>query len=224
MRIRIVSWVLLFVANAVSADSGMVVARDEAVAGFSQGTYVNMWWQWAVSMPHYKSPVRDKVGTYCGVNQAGPVWFLAGGYGTSRIHRVCEVPAGKYLFFPVINTLDFPRDRHTRLSCASVKKAVSVDNEHLHAFKVDIDGHTFVNPAFYRQASARCFDLAARTPDHDRSGPAYPSATDGYWIMLRPLSEGRHRIAFRARYDNPDSPYGAMRQDIVYDLNVGSPE
>ena len=179
-----------------------------------------MWWQWAVSMPQDESPVRDAVGTHCGINQAGPVWFLAGGYGSSSIHRKCDIPSDKYIFFPVINTLNFPRNNFTKLKCKDVKKAASLDNQYLYSFKVEIDGHKFVNPAFYRQSSKKCFDLAARSPGPSGHSHAYPSATDGYWIMLKPLPVGKHKIAFRAQYDLDDADYGRMIQNIRYDINV----
>ena len=83
----------------------LVVAPDQTVDGLPLATYANLWWQWAFSMAEAESPVLDEVGTFCSVNQAGPIWFLAGGYGSSRIDRVCEVPAGRHLFFPIINVI-----------------------------------------------------------------------------------------------------------------------
>ena len=212
-----------FLINSALADSGITVDSDERVHGFLQSTYVNMWWQWAVSMPKEDSPVKDTVGTKCGVNQAGPVWFLAGGYGTSRIRRKCSVPADKYIFFPVINMLNFPRDERSIPTCESVKRGASINNQYLVSFKVIVDDQKFLNPVFYRQTSEKCFDLAARKPNTGEYPRAYPSATDGYWIMLRPLSAGNHNISFYAEYNNPGSPYGRSVQDIGYELNVYEP-
>ena len=174
-------------------------------------------------MPQEKSPVRDINGTFCGVNQAGPVWFLAGGYGTSKIHRECDIPSDKYIFFPVINVLHFPRDPYVHLTCDEVKRAASVNNQHLDSFMVEIDGQKFINPVFYRQSSSSCFDLGARTSGANKAPHAYPSATDGYWIMLKPLSIGNHKIAFHAQYNNPDTHH-RMTQDIMYDVNVYVPK
>lgn len=219
----ILSAIIFFLASAASANPDILIGGDDRVAGFLQSTYVNMWWQWAASMPSSESPVRDTVGIHCGVNQAGPVWFLAGGYGSSKIHRTCDIPSDKYIFFPVINMVYFPQNEYSKRTCDSVKKEAALNNHYLTAFKVLIDDHKFVNPAFYRQASDKCFDLAARAPGVDKYPRAYPAATDGYWIMLKPLSVGKHHIAFRAEYTNPSEDYGLMIQDIVYDINIYKP-
>ena len=36
------------------------------------------WWRWAVSSPINENPIVDNSGKYAGINQAGPVWYLAG--------------------------------------------------------------------------------------------------------------------------------------------------
>ncbi len=56
------------------------------------------WWKWAMSDPSQANPIRDITGEHCAVNQEGDVWFLAGGFGSSAIRRVCSVPSGKYIF------------------------------------------------------------------------------------------------------------------------------
>ena len=81
----------------------LVVPPDGIVDGQPLTSYADRWWQWAYAMPQSESPIVDEVGTFCHVGQSGPVWFLAGGYGSSKIHRSCTIPAGRHLFFPVIN-------------------------------------------------------------------------------------------------------------------------
>lgn len=72
---------------------------DAAVAGMSQPELTRQWWQWAGSFDADKSPVADVTGERCGAGQEGPVWFLAGTYGSRPTHRTCRMPAGKYVFF-----------------------------------------------------------------------------------------------------------------------------
>ena len=40
------------------------------------------------------------------------------------------------------------------------------------------------------------------------------SVSDGYWVMLAPLSSGRHTIHFEALYK------GASSQNVTYNLHV----
>lgn len=206
-------------AGSALADSNIVVGADEKVYGKPLGEYANIWWQWANSMPDDESPVTDRTGARCHVNQHGRVWFLAGGYGSSKISRKCSVPKDRHIFFPVINMLKYPGDGKP-LTCKSAKESAAMNNNFLRSFLVSIDGQKIVNPAFHRYASPDCFDLFDLAPKSMGAPRVYPSATDGYWVMLKPLPPGPHRIKFRAEYHNPGNGYGTMIQDIEYQLDI----
>ncbi|WP_159941272.1 MULTISPECIES: hypothetical protein [unclassified Nocardiopsis] len=60
------------------------------------------WWKWVWSAPEGRDPVEDVTGQHAACNQPEDLWFLAGTYG-GRVVRRCEVPAGRPLFFPVLN-------------------------------------------------------------------------------------------------------------------------
>ena len=100
----------LFTSNILAASfEEFMVFPGEEVHSKSLEDYANMWWQWTYTMPKEVSPVRDNTGENCHVGQKGDVWFLAGGYGTSKISRECVIPEGKHIFFPVINMVYYPR-------------------------------------------------------------------------------------------------------------------
>lgn len=196
-----------------------VVELGEDVGGIDRATYANDWWQWAASMPGSESPVQDLTGEDCAVNQRGPVWYLAGGFGTSLISRSCTVPKDQHIFFPVINMVVYP-PRGSSITCDAAK-ATAAQNNARHVFvRVFLDGFELPNAGRFRVASHECFDLMGRWPA-DASAPVIsPTATDGYWIMLRPLPPGRHKLEFRALYTNPDQAFGGMVQNISYDLLI----
>jgi hypothetical protein len=94
-----------------------VIPRESVAFGKTYGDWAAAWWQWALSMPPTNSPLYDTAG--CGGGQTGldgntgPVFFLGGKYcvaGSSCtpgvVTRACTVPAGKALFFPVVNVED----------------------------------------------------------------------------------------------------------------------
>lgn len=204
---------------AQSLEDSMLQA-DQIVGDQSVSDYVNSWWQWTYTMPPELSPVRDYLGEHCHVGQDGDVWFLAGGYGSSTINRKCEIPEGKYIFFPVINTVYFPRYQNSSYSCEQAKASAARNNDSTLDIFIELDGIQSWNPASTRIQSPECFDLLGKVPREYNPPKIYPSATDGYWVMLKPLSKGTHKLKFQAVYDRENEAYGKMAQDIEYELVV----
>lgn len=197
----------------------LMVHPDQLVAGKHLDEYANTWWQWTYTMQQEISPVRDITGKYCHVGQQGDVWFLAGGYGTSKIKRRCEVPAGKHIFFPVINMAYWPRYEGST-TCESVKRSAALNNDELLSIEVELDSMKALNPSRTRLASRECFDLLGLVPREYNPPIVYPAATDGYWVMLKPLSKGTHVLRFNAMYNRDKGAFSKMAQDIEYELVV----
>lgn len=186
-----------------------LVAPSEVVAGHSQADWSRIWWQWARSFDDDESPIADKTGEHCGLKQAGPVWFLAGTYGTRRTIRTCTVPAGKYLFFPLINYVVFPNcDCDEKPTCEQVTNSVRATTDDASSLVLELDGKVIKSLERHRQASPHCFDLAART-----GGGLSPAASNGYYVMLRPLSRGTHSLNFGGILPG-------MSQAVTYKLRV----
>ena len=75
-------------------------------AGQTYGRWAAEWWQWALGVPAAVNPLIDTTGEHCAQRQVDKVWFLAGSFfSPDPVVRDCEVPAGKSLFFPLINNL-----------------------------------------------------------------------------------------------------------------------
>ncbi len=85
-----------------------MATSTEVRIGAATPELTTQWWQWAMATPSESNPVRDLTGIHCGVGQSGDVWFLAGGFGPSKIRRSCEVPRSKQIFFPLINMANWP--------------------------------------------------------------------------------------------------------------------
>jgi len=192
---------------------------NSLVADRDLAWYAQDWWQWAFSMPANQSPVRDPDGRLCGVNQDGPVWYLAGGFGTARIHRSCTVPEGRFLFFPIINTAVTSTPGQTR-TCEEVREEAALNNDRYVHLMVEIDGIRIPDLQRTRIAPETCFNLAGRASPDLEPRSFYPTATDGFWVMLSRLPPGDHHLEFRAFYTNPESPEGNAVQNISYDLVI----
>jgi hypothetical protein len=61
------------------------------------------WWQYVFAQPASVNPLNDSTGANCAVGQSGAVFFLVGTLGGGSAERNCTVPAGKALFFPLVN-------------------------------------------------------------------------------------------------------------------------
>src|SRR5262249_32727456 len=74
------------------------------------------WWQWILSIPTSVNPLLEGVPPppvdanppeTCMAGQRGPIWFLAGVFGSGMAKRTCTLPEGKELFFPAFNAVEY---------------------------------------------------------------------------------------------------------------------
>jgi hypothetical protein len=194
-------------AESAAADQRSVLPPDARIAGEAQPQWSVRWWQWAASFDYPESPVADRTGERCAAGQDGPVWFLAGVYGSAPVKRTCEVPAGKWLFFPIVNYVVFPPDGSTP-SCQTVTAQARASTDDPVDLAVFVDGASVANLAKHRQSSADCFNLGERAGQD-----VYPAASNGYYVMLRPLPPGKHEIKWGGVLQK-------LRQAVVYEIVV----
>jgi len=139
--------------------------------------------------------VSDTVGERCASKQRGIVWFLAGTYQSQRTNRTCTVPQGKYLFFPLIN-VEVTRPEDGSVDCAGVKREAAKLAENTTILALNVDGQDIGGLFGHRQITEHCFDLGLLA---EHKTGVFPSAGDGYYIMLRPLKPGKHTLNFGGR-------------------------
>jgi hypothetical protein len=179
-----------------------IIPPTQTIYGLTYGQWSAKWWQWALSIPSPINPILDPTGTYAGVGQSNPVWFLAGTFGGSA-ERWVTVPPESALFFPILNTVwvtvrylgDPPFAVRGAEQAARDAIAVHPDTDIL---QLEIDGRRVRNLTSYRVRSPV---FTSFLPDDNlfgiRSGNYPDCVADGYWIMLAPLSTGQHTIHFR---------------------------
>ena len=81
----------------------LIAPIETTPAGQTYGRWAVEWWQWALGIPGAVNPLADTTGEHCAQRQVDEVWFLAGSSSSDPVVRICEVPAGASLFFPLIN-------------------------------------------------------------------------------------------------------------------------
>jgi len=184
--------------------------------GASYGELSARWWQWALSIPASINPELDTTGANCGQGQVDDVWFLAGTLVGPAV-RTCTIPAGKPIFFPIINNVVFkPFGFETLLDLRS-QNAVFIDS--VNELSCTIDGAAVPNLAKFRVRSPSFTVIAppkGLLPPGWLSLPANSDSivSDGYWLLLSPLAPGQHEIKFHA------STTGGFQLDVTYTLTI----
>jgi hypothetical protein len=194
--------------------------------GQTYGRWAAEWWQWALGIPAAVNPLTDTTGEHCARRQVDKVWFLAGSASTDPVVRTCEVPAGKSLFFPLINNLygAFLNDPPETRTEEFVRAAGSCTEPA--AISVRIDGWQVPQPTrFFTGASGSQSPLFnIQLPPGNLFGVdetivpelvLSPSAEQGYYLFVRPLSPGTHTIRWTASGCSP-----GFSQDVTYNLTV----
>jgi hypothetical protein len=199
-----------------------VVQPDGVVFGMTYGDWSVAWWQWALAIPWSTHPYNDPTGANCLQGQStSPVFFLVGG---NDVTRHCTIPAGKTLVFPIINaecsTVEPPpfygKDAIELRNCAAYwANAVGVDT-----LEFTIDGKRVKNLAHFR-AQSPVFDFTMPLNDNMFGVPnvtAGTSVSDGYWVIVEPLSPGHHVIHLEAAHIREPCP--TCFQNATYHLTV----
>ncbi|MDH4153802.1 MAG: hypothetical protein OEV01_08475 [Nitrospira sp.] len=203
----------------------LITPINTSPADQSYGRWAAEWWQWALGVPAAVSPLTDTTGEHCAQRQVDQVWFLAGSL-TGPVVRRCQVPAGKSLFFPLINIVygaflnDTPETRTEEFvraagSCTDPAQISAWIDE----FQVPNPTRFFTGPSgsqspFFnvQLPPGNIFGLDENVA-HDLV--LSPSAEQGYYLFVRPLHSGVHTIRWIASGCTPGNS-----QDITYYLTV----
>jgi hypothetical protein len=195
-----------------------VFSVDSKPYGMTYAEWTAKWWQWLVSIPQPSNPAADATGKNCGLNQNGPVWFLAGTTGGSA-ERTCTLPAGKAILFPIINSecdfLGYPNVK-TELGLVSCAKA---DPDRTTNLQATIDGVDLRQLEKYRIIS-QPFNVTF--PSNNLFGSPVGTTTmvsDGFWVFLQPLAIGQHELHFSGLTPgNPTTGTANFVTDATYHL------
>jgi hypothetical protein len=218
-----ISYHLIPIASAdVGSNNKGVFSPDSTPYGITYGEWTAKWWQWSFSMPESDNPLVDDTGKNCAKNQSGPVWFLAGTGGGS-VSRECTVPAGKGILIPIINVecdsaSDSSLDTEEELrACAKADQDQVIEKEIIvDGIKIeDLDKYRFQSPLFNLTFPEN--NIAGLMPQTSKA------VSDGFWVLLEPLSPGRHDIHFKAVLGGP-AAIGSTNfaLDVKYVLTVSS--
>jgi hypothetical protein len=192
-----------------------------ATYGASYGEWSARWWQWLLSIPAKTNP---NVGGSCDQGQFDNVYFLPGTFGGSVTHSCNNIPEGKAVFFPLVNSVAFRPYGYETLNDLRELAAQFVDTAKVLSCKIDnnptVTFSTKPGTANYNRVRSPAFTV--KPP----SGGVLPPGTlkapgntdhlvsDGYWVLISPLSVGSHKIVCQLDFANPPS------WTLTYNLTV----
>jgi len=173
---------------------------DSYPYGISYGSWTARWWKWALSTPGPINPVLDERGIYSKINQPlQDVWFLAGKFGDEKKiypQRQVTIPKTKSILFPILNceanSLEYPNLK----SSDDLIKHVLHDVDTVVKKQCYVDGKQ-INPVRVR-SDPPVFPLTIHEDNGVgvKGGGYTYTASDGYWVFLKPLPLGIHIIDF----------------------------
>jgi len=199
--------------------------------GASYGEWAARWWQWTFAQPATNHPLSQEGNVDLSVGQSGKVWFLGGVFNaTGTAERTGTIPAGKALFFPILNIEESELEANVDLNPGgafyptyqTAEELVRAAADSMTNMTATVDGKSISNLGAYRTVSPS-FDLGPLPADNLLAGAPYnaspgtitPSIGDGYYLMLAPLSAGGHTIKFHGT-----NALVGFTLDITYHLTV----
>ncbi|MDP9290279.1 MAG: hypothetical protein M3P08_19075 [Thermoproteota archaeon] len=197
-----------------------VYAGNSIPYGLNYSAWEANWWKWLMQIESKANPASDSTGSNCIKNQSGPVWFLAG--STSGIaSRTCTVPAGKAILFPVVGAeCSYAENPNLKTESELRNCAVTILNVVSH-IEAKVDTTSLQNSQMPRiQSPLFSFTFPGNNIFGAPGGPSQ-SVGDGFFVFLKPLSIGKHDIAFKATgVQYTTTGVNNLSQDIVYHLTV----
>jgi hypothetical protein len=216
---------------AAESANPKVYARDSVPYGRTYGEWAAAWWQWALSVPVSNHPLFDNGN--CTVEQTGPVWFLGGQFTSvtpasiklGGVNRTCTMPAGKALFFPVLNIENSLLEDQGK-TIAQLRQFPESAMDGAAKLSVVVDGHSIPNVKRDFRVQSPTFEFTLPTDNlltaigegPFAAGVYSPAVDDGYYVMLQPLPLGDHKIRFKGSV-----PAFSFSLDITYHITVVAP-
>lgn len=187
-----------------------VLPANSTLDGLTYSEWTARWWQWLVSVPLERNPAADSTGEFCAENQNGPVWFLPGTFG-GPVERTCDIPAGKAILIVLVNSECNPAEYPDLQTESELRSCAKAGQDSVNELFASIDGVQLKETDLRRyRVDSPLFNLTFPENNIFALPPqTVLTVSDGYWVLLEPLSLGNHEIHFRASIIDATDPSGA---------------
>lgn len=190
----------------------------ENVMGLSLEEWQIQWWQYLMSLD------CDHLGLASSLPQSFDLYFLSSPAGNFTYD--VTIPKDKMILCPLVNYInDFPCP-DTSFHPAPGQSLEDFLQEGAEGFiddvtdrSITLDGvvypidkcYRFVTPLFYFTGDPSlplCFDPCV-------TGTSQAAVSDGYWVVLKPLSKGKHTLNIKWKH----IPF-TLNSDVTYNITV----
>lgn len=205
-------------------EAQIAYSQTEEPYGSSYASWCEAWVKHIYSTPCDQNPLAITTENRKDPEQVGTVFFLAGTLG-GTIERTATISAGQGIFFPVLNYVatypcpyagfkpapgqslkDFLMRKAMEMVDQGTLMSITLDDMRI----TDLVPYRVTTDLFYLNAlpELTCLDACV-------TGELQPALADGYWIMLRPLSPGQHKLQYKGSY-----PKVGWVMDVTYYLTI----
>jgi hypothetical protein len=185
--------------------------------GVTYGAWTVKWWRWCFSIERKRNPTTDNSGAFCCEGQERPVWFLAGTWVSedrNYPYRKCTIPSNVSILFPLINCEENPLEYPNLKSEDDMRKSLSADMGTVRKLECLVDDKKLPPQLVHSDPEFFSIRIHSDMGLNGRGGDTTMTSS-GYWVFLKPLSVGNHRISLEGSYQ-----YGKLYSGANYDLLV----
>jgi hypothetical protein len=222
--------------GSAAAPAVDVLDPTQSHYGHTDSEWGALWWQWVYQLPQTSAtncviPFQDPTGANCGAGQAADgydVFFLAGTSEGTVVRDMCQVPAGKALFVPI---LTFSGDNAgvppaQQLSNADLQAALQsqLDGVTVSSLEAEFDGVSIPNLGSYKSQVTQFMYTLPPEPNVYTCGGApgvtgtvNPSYAAGYYFILAPPAPGAHTLHFAGKSPLTMPP---LSVDVTYNFTI----
>jgi hypothetical protein len=210
----ILTLVLASTTLAQPSANSLVYPPTDKPFGKSYTQWSEEWWQWALALSVKGHPFIEH-GFHCNSannGQRAPVWFLGiSALEDPPVERSCTIPANMAVFLGLPNvecsSLEEPQfpDGFGAQTIAEQRKCAKFYADHIVVSSLfcTLDGEDVTNELGSFRFRSSQFTFVAPTPwIFGDTGGTGTAVSDGYYVMLKPLSSGSHTLSCGGEFDS----------------------
>jgi hypothetical protein len=193
-----------------------IFTKDSKPYGIPYADWLIKWWQWTATIPKSQHPTVNS--TICTTHVDNSVMFFVHKIQGDS-HQICKVPAGKSLLLELVTAECDPEDIGGSQDESKLVDCTSEGNNYA-AIRVIMDGQV-VPGTDQNRVQTKFFNITWSDDNVFDASPGIRKATaNGYFILFKPLSVGKHELFIKASVDNPTDVNFNFAYNAKYDIFV----